>query len=124
MPSAPDAQAKLVRCGRGSLLDVAVDVRQGSPGYGQWLGVELSAENGWQLFIPEGFLHGFVTLVPDTEILYKCSAPYAPESDGAVRWDSAGIDWGLTGDPVVSDKDRGAPALANWRSPFRYEAGT
>jgi dTDP-4-dehydrorhamnose 3,5-epimerase len=120
----PDAQAKLVRCGRGSLLDVAVDVRRGSPCYGQWLGVELSAENGRQLFIPEGFLHGFVTLVPDTEILYKCSAPYAPESDGAVRWDSAGIDWGLTGDPVVSDKDRGAPALANWRSPFRYEAGT
>lgn len=119
----PHAQAKLVRCGRGSLWDVVVDVRQGSPRYGQWLGVELSAENGRQLFIPEGFLHGFVTRVPDTEILYKCSAPYLAGSDGAVRWDSAGIDWGLAGDPVLSDKDRAAPALADWISPFRYGAG-
>lgn len=117
----PHAQAKLVRCGRGALYDVAVDIRVGSPTYGRWFGVELSAENGRQLLIPAGFLHGFVTREPDTEILYKCTDYYAPQSDGAVRWDSCGIDWRLVAAPVLSDKDAAAPALADFASPFVRE---
>lgn len=118
--SPPHAQAKLVRCGRGALWDVAVDIRRGSPSYGQWVGVELTPENGRQLLIPEGFLHGFVTRVPGTEIIYKCSDYYAPECDGAVRWDSVGIDWNVS-NPVLSDKDAAAPALADFDSPFTRE---
>jgi dTDP-4-dehydrorhamnose 3,5-epimerase len=117
----PQAQAKLVRCTRGVVFDVAVDVRVGSDSYGQWLGVELSAENGRQLFIPAGFLHGFVTREPDTEVQYKCSAYYAPDCDGAVRWDSCGIDWGLAQAPVLSAKDAAAPAFDGWQSPFSME---
>ena len=118
----PHAQAKLVRCGRGRLFDVAVDIRKGSPTYGQWFGEELSFENGRQLLVPEGFLHGFVTREPMTEIIYKCSDHYAPAADGAVRWDTCGIDWGLEGEPVLSDKDAAAPALADFDSPFVWEA--
>ena len=121
--SPPHAQAKLVRCGRGALFDVAVDARRGSATFGQWVGYELSAENGAQLLIPEGFLHGFATLMPDTEILYKCSDYYAPECDGAVRFDDPdiGIDWGLTGDPVLSEKDQNAPLWAAFDSPFEMD---
>lgn len=119
--SPPHAQAKLVRCGRGRLFDVAVDIRKGSPGFGRWVGYELSFENGRQLLIPAGFLHGFVTLEPDTEIIYKCSDYYAPDCDGAVRWDSCGIDWPDFGaDPVLSLKDAAAPAFADFDSPFIY----
>ena len=123
--SPPSAQAKLVRCGRGVLFDVAVDIRQGSPTYGQWVGFELSAENGLQLLIPEGFLHGFATRAPDTEIIYKCSDYYAPACDGAVRYDDPdiGIDWGLTGPAVLSDKDAQAPRLKDLGSPFKMEEG-
>ena len=117
----PHAQDKLVRCGRGRLYDVAVDVRRGSPTHGQWVGAELSAENGRQLLVPAGFLHGFVTREPDTEILYKCSDYYAPECDGAVRWDSCGIDWGLSGAPVLSQKDAAAVPLSEFDSPFVWE---
>lgn len=122
--SPPHAQAKLVRCGRGVLFDVAVDIRTGSPTYGAWVGVELSAENGRQLLIPEGFLHGFATRVADTEIIYKCSDYYAPECDGAVRFDDSGlgIDWGLSGAAVLSGKDEGAQAWAGFDSPFTWEA--
>ncbi len=118
--SPPHAQAKLVRCGRGRLFDVAVDIRGGSATYGKWVGVELSFENGKQLLIPEGFLHGFVTREPDTEIVYKCSDYYAPECDGAVRFDdpAIGIDWGLTGEPVLSEKDAKAPLLSQIGTPF------
>ena len=120
--SPPHAQDKLVRCGKGRLFDVAVDIRKGSPTYGQWVGEELSFENGKQLLVPKGFLHGFVTLDPDTEIIYKCSDYYAPECDGAVRWDSCGIDWPLdVAAPVLSDKDKVAPLLADFDSPFVYE---
>ncbi len=117
----PHAQAKLVRCGRGVLFDVAVDIRQGSPTCGQWFGTELSFENGRQLLIPAGFLHGFATRVPDTEIIYKCSDYYAPEADGAVRFDDPdiGIDWGLDGlEPTLSDKDAAAPFLKDFDTPF------
>lgn len=121
--SPPHAQDKLVRCGRGRLFDVAVDIRKGSPTYGHWIGEELSFENGKQLFIPAGFLHGFVTRVPDTEIIYKCSDYYAPECDGAVRFDDPdiGIDWGL-GDmaAMLSDKDAAAPRLRDFDSPFTF----
>ena len=117
----PHAQGKLVRCGRGSLFDVAVDVRRGSPTFGQWFGVELSFENGRQLWIPAGFLHGFVTREPQTEIVYKCTDHYDKASDGAVAWDSLGIDWGVT-EPLLSDKDCAAPAFADWTSPFDHEA--
>lgn len=118
----PNAQAKLVRCGRGVLFDVAVDIRKGSPTYGQWVGEELSFENGKQLFIPEGFAHGFITRTPDTEIIYKCNAYYAPESDGAILWDSCGIDWGFNGTPELSAKDANAPSFTSFDSPFTWEA--
>ncbi|MGJ8597952.1 dTDP-4-dehydrorhamnose 3,5-epimerase [Sulfitobacter sp.] len=119
--SPPHAQAKLVRCGRGRLYDVAVDVRQGSPTYGRWFGIEMTFENGVQLMIPAGFLHGFVTREPDTEIIYKCTDVYAPDCDGAVKWDSCGIEWGLTGQPVLSDKDAAAPPLDSFDTPFMWK---
>lgn len=120
----PHAQAKLVRCGQGAVFDVAVDIRVGSPTYGRWVGVELTADNGLQLFIPEGFAHGFVTRAPGSEILYKCSDFYDGPSDRGLRWDCPmiGIDWGLTGDPVLSDKDAHAPGLAGYDSPFQWAA--
>ncbi len=120
----PFAQAKLVRCGRGRLFDVAVDVRRGSPTYGRWFGIELSFENGRQLMIPAGFLHGFATREPDTEIIYKCTDYYSPTADGAVRFDDPdiGIDWGLTGEAILSDKDAAAPLLADFTTPFSFEA--
>lgn len=118
----PHAQDKLVRCGRGALFDVAVDIRVGSPTYGSWVAVELSFENGRQLLVPAGFLHGFVTLQPDTEIIYKCSDYYAPECDGAVHFDSLGIDWNLGGlAPVLSEKDAAAQRFADFDSPFVWE---
>ena len=117
----PHGQGKLVRCGRGSLFDVAVDIRKGSPTYGQWVGEDLSFENGKQLWIPAGFLHGFVTREPDTEIIYKCTDYYAPECDGAVHWDSCGVDWGYDGTPILSERDEAAVTLAEFDSPFTYE---
>lgn len=121
--SPPHAQGKLVRCGRGALYDVAVDVRKGSPTYGQWTGAELSFENGAQLWIPAGFLHGFLTLTDDTEIVYKCTDHYAPECDGAVKWDSCGIDWPMpeAAEALLSDKDAVAQPLADFDSPFTWE---
>ena len=119
--SPPHAQGKLVRCGQGSIFDVAVDARRGSPTYGHWVGEELSAQNGVQLWIPAGFLHGFIALEDDTEILYKCTDFYDSACDGAVRWDSVGIDWPLVGEPILSDKDAQAPAFNAFQSPFTYE---
>ncbi|MGX0903357.1 dTDP-4-dehydrorhamnose 3,5-epimerase [Roseovarius sp. MBR-79] len=119
----PHAQAKLVRCGRGALYDVAVDIRHGSPTYGHWVGVDLSFENGRQLLIPAGFLHGFVTRQPETEIIYKCSDYYAPQCDAAVRFDDPdlGIDWGLNAPPILSDKDAAAPRLRDLPAYFTWE---
>jgi dTDP-4-dehydrorhamnose 3,5-epimerase len=122
--SPPHAQAKLVRCGRGCLFDVVVDIRRGSPTYGHWLGEELSSENGRQMLIPAGFLHGFITRAPDTEIIYKCTDYYAPACDGAVRFDDPdiGIDWGLPAGlaPILSDKDATAPLLRDLDTPFVF----
>lgn len=121
--SPPHAQDKLVRCGKGALFDVAVDARKGSPTYGQWVGEELTFENGKQLLVPAGFLHGFVTLEPDTEINYKCTDYYAPECDGAVKFDDPdlGILWPLSGPAVLSGKDEAAQSFADFESPFDYK---
>jgi len=116
--SPPFAQGKLVRCGRGAIFDVAVDIRCGSPTYGRWEGYALTSENGHQLYVPVGFAHGFVTLAPNSEIIYKCSDYYAPKAEGAVRWDSCGVDWPVSVDLTISDKDAIAPALADFVSPF------
>jgi dTDP-4-dehydrorhamnose 3,5-epimerase len=119
----PRGQDKLVSCIRGRIFDVVVDVRRGSPTYGQWIGTELSAENGHQLFIPIGFAHGFLTLEPNCEVTYKCSDTYASEADGGIRWDSVGIDWPLPAGvtPELSDKDKVQPTLAEFDSPFPYD---
>jgi dTDP-4-dehydrorhamnose 3,5-epimerase len=120
----PRAQAKLVRCGRGRLFDVAVDIRKGSPTFGQWVGEELSFENGRMMLVPVGFAHGFMTLEPETEIIYKCSDTYAPETEGAIRWDDpdVGINWPLDlAEPQLSDKDKIAPFLRDINSPFTVE---
>lgn len=108
----PKAQAKIVRCVRGAILDVAVDLRHGSPMYKDWVAVELSAENKKQLFIPRGFAHGFVTLTDDVEVQYKADNYYAPEFDGNIRYDDPeiGVNWG-EGEFVLSAKDRNAPYL-------------
>ena len=116
----PFAQDKLVRCTRGVIWDVAVDFRKDSPTFLQHFGIELSADNGAQLLVPAGFLHGFVTLQAQCEVQYKCSAPYAPDCDAAIRWDdpAVGIEWPLDGAPHLSDKDAAAPLIADVTSPF------
>jgi dTDP-4-dehydrorhamnose 3,5-epimerase len=116
----PAAQAKLVRVSRGSIFDVGVDIRRSSPTFGRWAGVVLSAEKWNQLYVPEGFAHGFVTLEDDTEVTYKVSAPYSPEHDRSIRFDdpAIGIDWPLDGEPVLSNKDAAAPLLADVESGF------
>ena len=108
----PMAQAKLVTCLRGAILDVAVDLRRDSPTYKQWISVELNSENRYQLFIPKGFAHGFLTLTDDVEIMYKCDEFYSPEHDGGIRFDDPdiGVEWGCT-DPILSEKDTNAPLL-------------
>ena len=115
------AQAKLVRCIRGAVLDVAVDLRKGSPTYMQWEAVELSAENKKQLFIPRGFGHGFLTLTEDVEFVYKTDNYYNYESDRSIIWNDPdiGVDWG-TENPVLSEKDSRAPRLRDSDCSFRY----
>ncbi|MEZ2406107.1 dTDP-4-dehydrorhamnose 3,5-epimerase [Bosea sp. RCC_152_1] len=113
--SPPFAQDKLVRVTRGRILDVAVDIRTSSPSFGRHVAVELSAENWRQLLVPVGFAHGFVTLEPDTEVLYKVTAPYAPDNDHGLAFDdpALGIDWRLPlSELTLSDKDRKHPRLA------------
>ena len=120
--SPPYAQAKLVRCGRGAIFDVALDIRRGSPTYGHWKGYKLTAENGWQLYVPVGFAHGFMTLQPFSEIVYKCSDYYAPKTEGSILWNdpNIGIDWPAFADPILNDKDAGAPMLRDFESPFIF----
>jgi len=119
-----DAQAKLVRCTQGAVLDVAVDLRKGSLTYKKWLSIELSADNKRQLLIPRGFAHGFVTLTDNVEFLYKTDNYYSVASDVSIRWDDTelGIDWGIT-NPTLSDKDANAPLLKDCDVNFVYKAG-
>jgi dTDP-4-dehydrorhamnose 3,5-epimerase len=115
----PFAQGKLVRVMRGSVLDVAVDIRKGSPTYGKWESIVLSGQNKWMYWIPAGFAHGFVTLEDDTIFFYKCTNPYNKASEGSVRWNDAllNINWGIA-DPLISDKDKIAPGFNEFVSPF------
>ena len=117
----PYAQAKLVRVVRGAVLDVAVDIRKGSPTYKQWVSVELSAENKRQFFIPRGFAHGFLALTDDVEFVYKCDNYYNKECDRSIRFDdkSIGVEWGIES-PFVSQKDENAPLLENSDCNFKY----
>lgn len=119
----PKAQSKLLRCTRGRILDVAVDIRKGSPNYTQWVAVELSAENKKQLFIPAGFAHGFVTLTDDVEVQYKVDQYYAPDCDRSIRFDdpAIGVEWGME-NPVLSQKDLSAPLLKDSDCNFTYSA--
>lgn len=119
----PFAQAKLVRVTRGRVFDVAVDIRKGSPTFGKWTGLEVSAEKWNQLFIPAGFAHAFVTLEENTEFLYKVDAPYSPEHDRGIRYDDPDIDvdWPVAAsDIILSSKDRNAPLLGAVDTQFTY----
>ncbi len=121
--SPPFAQDKLMRVARGAILAVVVDIRRGSPTWGDHAAVELSAENWRQLFVPAGFAHGFVTLAPDTEVLYKVTNLYAPKHDCGVLWSDPdlGIDWPVAAEAaILSDKDRVQPRLAAIESPFVF----
>lgn len=115
----PFAQGKLVRVMRGSVLDVAVDIRKGSPTYGKWESIVLSGQNKWMYWVPPGFAHGFVTLEDDTIFFYKCTNVYNKASEGSVRWNDPvlKIDWGVA-DPVISEKDKIASGFADFNSPF------
>ena len=117
----PFAQSKLVRVLKGSIIDVAVDARKSSPTFGKWVKAELSAENGKQIFVPKGFLHGFLTLESDTEVAYKVDAFYDGASDGSVKWNDPGlaIDWGVSeSEASLSEKDAKAQSWAAFNSPF------
>ena len=118
----PSSQAKLVRVTAGSVLDVVVDLRRGSPAFGRWHAEELSAENFRMLLIPRGFAHGYLTLAPDTEFQYKVDAPYDRDRDTGLRWDDPdlAIRWPAT-DPVLSDKDRSLPHWRDFDTPFHFE---
>jgi|LSQX01.1.fsa_nt_gb dTDP-4-dehydrorhamnose 3,5-epimerase len=117
----PKAQTKLVFCSRGAIYDVAVDIRKGSPTYLKWFGVELSSANKSMIYIPKGFLHGFLTLTDDVEVFYKVDEYYSPENDRSVRFDdsSINIDWGIA-EPILSSKDLYAPLLSGSDIKFIY----
>lgn len=118
----PYSQTKLVRCTRGEICDVIVDIRKGSPTYKKWIKVILSAENKRQLWIPKGFLHGFITLTSDVEVQYKVDAYYDKSSDRSIRYDDPefNIDWGIS-NPILSEKDRNAPLFADSDAKFEYK---
>jgi dTDP-4-dehydrorhamnose 3,5-epimerase len=118
----PKAQTKLVRCTRGAIYDVAVDIRKGSPTFGKWFGIELSAEDKKQLLIPKGFAHGFMTLTDDVEVQYIVDELYAPECDRGISWNdpTIRIEWPIEVIPVLSEKDKAAPLLKDADNNFIY----
>ncbi|MAZ97771.1 MAG: dTDP-4-dehydrorhamnose 3,5-epimerase [Flavobacteriales bacterium] len=120
--SPPMAQGKLVRVQKGSVLDIAVDIRNGSPTYGEHYSIVLSGTNKIMLWIPAGFAHGFATLEDETVFLYKCTSTYSPEHEGNILWNDPdlGIDWGMS-NPNLSEKDQTGPQLKDFNSPFTYE---
>ncbi|MGO4725456.1 MULTISPECIES: dTDP-4-dehydrorhamnose 3,5-epimerase [unclassified Inquilinus] len=123
--TAPNAQGKLIGVIRGSIFDVAVDIRHGSPTFGRSIGVTLTAADPARLWVPPGFAHGYVTLEPDTEVVYKVTSGYAPKAEGGIRWDdpALGIDWPIApGEMVVNDRDRSWPRLADAPVHFRHGA--
>lgn len=117
----PKAQTKLVRCTKGKILDVAVDIRVGSPTYKRWVAIELTEDNKKQLLIPKGFAHGFVTLTDNVEVQYKVDEYYSPENDRSIRYDDSeiNVDWGIV-DPILSKKDLKAPMLKDSDANFKY----
>ena len=121
----PHAQSKLVRCVRGAVLDVAVDIRRGSPTYGRHVAVELTEDNHLQLFIPRGFAHGFAVLSEEAVFQYKCDDYYAPEAEDGIAWDdpALGIDWRIPEEKIIlSEKDRRRPRLSDAEGVFEYGA--
>jgi dTDP-4-dehydrorhamnose 3,5-epimerase len=123
--TAPHAQGKLIGVIRGSIFDVAVDIRHGSPTFGRSVGVTLTAADPARLWVPVGFAHGYVTLEPDTEVVYKVTSGYAPKAEGGIRWDdpALGIDWPIPpADMIVNDRDRTWPLLADAPTHFRHGA--
>lgn len=118
----PAGVGKLVRCLRGTMYDVAVDIRKGSPTYGKWVGIELSERDCQMVYVPEGFAHGFCALSADCEVFYKMTGYYSPSHDRAIRWDDPqiGIRWPIR-EPILSPKDREAPRLAEADNNFEYE---
>ena len=120
----PSPMGKLVSVLAGSIFDVAVDVRQGSPWYGKWVGVELSHQTRQMLWVPEGFAHGFLATSAEADVFYKCSGEYAPRTEGGVRYDdpAVGIAWPRTGRLILSEKDENLPPLAEADNRFFYRA--
>lgn len=119
----PRAQAKLVRCVGGKIFDVAVDIRQGSPTFGGWVGKKLTDKNNNILYIPTGFAHGFLTLSERAKVVYKVSDEYSPDSEGGIRWNDRqlDVDWPIEGEPIVSEKDQKLPSLKELKVSFLYE---
>ncbi|KAB7671690.1 dTDP-4-dehydrorhamnose 3,5-epimerase [Bacillus sp. B1-b2] len=118
----PKAQTKLVRCTQGAIFDVAVDIRKNSPTFGEWFGVELSAENKKQLLVPKGFAHAFITLTDNVEVQYKVDELYSPENDRGIIWNDPeiGIEWPIDITPILSEKDQKAPLLRDAENNFNY----
>jgi dTDP-4-dehydrorhamnose 3,5-epimerase len=117
----PHAQGKLIRCPKGRIYDVGVDIRLGSPTYGRWTGIELSEENNMMLYVPPGFAHGFLVLSESAEVLYKCTREYSPADERGIVWNdpSIGIDWPIS-TPLLSKRDMTHPTLGRADNNFRY----